>query len=146
MHISTDVPRVRNEFFFSEFRTVPLYYAFQLFYLYIMLFSNLIFVSLLEQQFMLLFYTFKHGRPTCRLPLSYLYFSLHNCLNVNTAVLYANASIFAPTDFASYFFFFLSFYLCPFLSVPVVSILCSLLHLSTQIINYYRFRCIKRYI
>lgn len=60
-----------------------------------MLFLNLIFVSVLEQQFILLFYIFKHGRPTCRLPLSYLYFSLHNCLNVNTAVLCANTSIFA---------------------------------------------------
>lgn len=105
--------------------------------------SYYIFVSVLEQQFMLLFYTFKHGRPTCRLPLSYLYFSLHNCLNVNTAVLCANTSIFASTDFASYFFFFLSFYFCPFLSVPFISILYFLLHLSTQIINYYRFRCIK---
>lgn len=88
LHISTDVPRVRNESF-SEFPTVLLHYAFWCFFL------NLIFVSVLEQQFILLFYIFKHGRPTCRLPLSYLYFSLHNCLNVNTAVLCANTSIFA---------------------------------------------------
>lgn len=103
LHISTDVPRVRNEFFFRiPYCTSILCFP--------VLFLNLIFVSVLEQQFILLFYTFKRRRPTCRLPLSYLYFSLHNCLNVNTAVLFANTSKFASTGFASYFFFSLSFY------------------------------------
>ena len=71
--------------FFSESRTVLLHYAFQ-FHFVISYFRASSRNSVLRSfiyLFIYFFFFFVYRGPTCRRPLSYLYLSLHICLNVN---------------------------------------------------------------